>query len=482
MARADLVALLPWILLAAAPVAVMLLVAIRRSHPATAALAGIGIVLALLALPAAVARGPSQVTPLVVVDRYGALCTGLLLTASLAVTGLAYGYLRSREVNREEFYILLLLATLGSAVLVASNHFASFFLGFEILSVSLYALIAYPRRQLNSIEAGIKYIILAGASSAFLAFGTALVYAAVGSLQFSRLAALAGSAQTQGSRMLVLTGVALLLVGIGFKLAVVPFHLWTPDVYEGAPAPVTAFIATVSKGAIVVLLLRFFNLLDPHRTGSLVTVFLLIALASMIAGNLLALLQNNVKRILAYSSIAHLGYILVAFLASGEMAVTAVTFYLAAYFVTTLGAFGVVTVLSDGDRDADSLADYRGLAWRRPWLAVVLTAMVLSLAGIPITAGFVGKFFLVAAGVESNLWLPVIVLALTSGIGLFYYLRIVIAMFSQSAESTALMTASAPVPVTGGLVLAVLTLLLFWLGVAPGSFIRMLQTMTQGLP
>ena len=196
---------------------------------------------------------------------------------------------------------------------------------------------------------------------------------------------------------MALVGVGLIIVGFSFKLALVPFHLWTPDVYQGAPAPVTAFVATVSKGAMFALLVRYFSVVDLRSHHALVIVFTLLAIASMVVGNLLALLQHNVKRLLAYSSIAHLGYLLVAFLASSVLATTAVTFYLVAYFVTTLGAFGVVTVLSTGEREAESLDDYRGLVVRRPWLAALFTAMLLSLAGIPLTAGFVGKFYLTVA-------------------------------------------------------------------------------------
>ena len=232
----------------------------------------------------------------------------------------------------------------------------------------------------------------------------------------------------------LLAGLVMIISGLGFKLAVVPFHLWTPDVYEGAPAPVTAFIATVSKGAVFALVLRYFTRIDIHAHTALFLIITLIAVASMFAGNLLALLQTNVKRILAYSSISHLGYLLVTVLASGPTAVTAAAFYLAAYFITTLGAFGVVAVLSRPERDADRLEDYRGLVWRRPWLAGVFTAMLFSLAGIPLTAGFVGKFYVVAAGVGSALWLAVVALAINSVIGLFYYLRIVVALFTPAGD------------------------------------------------
>lgn len=478
MTPGELRALLPFIILAAVPVMIMLVVAFYRSHRVTALLTLAGLAIASFTLPLASSSGSGRVTSLLIVDHYALFFTGLIVAASFAVAALSYGYLKKREGYHEEFYILLLLATLGSAILVASSHFASFFLGLEVLSVSLYALIAYPRREHLHIEAGIKYLILAAASAAFLLFGMALVYLELGTMEFARIVSL-GAVSFDGTDLLLLAGLGMLVIGIGFKLAVVPFHMWTPDVYEGAPAPVTAFVATVSKGGMFALLLRLFTPMDGPTYRSLFVVFALIAIVSMFAGNLLALFQNNVKRILAYSSIAHLGYLLVAFIAGGPLAVTAATFYLVAYFVTMLGAFGVITVLSGAERDADRIDDYRGLFWRRPWLAGIFTATLLSLAGIPLTAGFVGKFYLVVAGVGSALWLPVIILVVTSSIGLFYYLRIVVALYQPPAPEISVVAPSTPL--AGGLVLAALAFLLVWLGVAPAPLMRIIQTIAAGL-
>jgi len=308
-------------------------------------------------------------------------------------------------------------------------------------------MIAYLKERRQSIEAGIKYLVLAAASSAFLLFGMALVYAELGTMEFSRIFV---ASTATSDPVLLLPGIVLIVTGIGFKLAVVPFHLWTPDVYEGAPAPVTAFIATVSKVAIFGLLLRLFSHSDVHQSGAIFVVFVIIAVASMLAGNLLALWQTNVKRILAYSSIAHFGYMLVAFVAGGTMAVEAVTFYLVAYTVTTLGAFGVVTVLSESGRDADTLDDYGGLFWRRPLMAGIFTVMLLSLAGIPATMGFLAKFYVLAAGASVMQWSLIIILVMTSTIGLFYYLRILVALYSTSSEREA---SAHPVVLTSGAML-----------------------------
>jgi NADH-quinone oxidoreductase subunit N len=270
-----------------------------------------------------------------------------------------------------------------------------------------------------------------------------------------------------------IAALALIVTGIGFKLAIVPFHLWTPDVYQGAPAPVTAFIATVSKGAMFALLLRYFYGSRAATSREVVLVFTIVAIASMLAGNVLALMQDNVKRILAYSSIAHMGYLLVALLASGRFAIEAITFYLVAYFITTLGAFGVVSALSSSAREADRIEDYRALFWRRPALAAVFTVMLLSLAGIPVTAGFIGKFYIVAAGASSAIWALVIILVVSSVIGLFYYLRVIAAMY-EHADSPG--PAERPrISAAAGAVLGVLSGLLLWFGIYPEPLLRIIR-------
>ncbi len=472
----DLIAILPLLILTATAVVVMMAVCIRRSHALAVWLTLAGLAAAFASLWSAASLAPIQVTPLLTIDGYALFYMGLIIAATFVTVILSYGYLEKQKGYREELYILILVAALGSSVLVASSHFVSFFLGLEILSVSLYAMSAYLCNRKQPLEAGIKYLVLAAASAAFLLFGMALVYAQLGTMQFGQIASML-MGEVAYDKTLLIPGFALIITGIGFKLAVVPFHMWTPDVYEGAPAPVTAFVATVSKGAMVALLLRYFYETGAYRMHQVFVVFSIIAIASMIVGNLLALLQNNVKRILAYSSIAHLGYILVAFLAGGVMAAEAVTFYLVAYFVTTLGAFGVVTVLSTGERDADSMDDYQGLFWRRPVLAGVLTLMLLSLAGIPLTAGFVGKFFLVAAGAHGDLWSLIIILVVTSVVGLFYYLRILVAMYKVPAPAAEGAPAAAPVSLSrsGSYLLAALTVLLVWIGVYPAPFLDVIH-------
>ena len=474
MSFADLTPLMPLMILAATPIVVMLMVAVYRSHSITALLTGIGLAGAFISLPMTSSPQSVQVTMLLTIDGLTRFYIGLLVVAGFSAVLLSYGYLQTYVGHREEYYILMLLAVLGSAVIVASGHFASLFLGLEILSISLYALIAYSRLKAVGVEAGLKYLVLAATSAAFLVFGMALIYAALGTMELTRPATFIYSAPAEGRDLPVMIGLVMLLVGIGFKLAVVPFHLWTPDVYQGAPAPVTAFVATVSKGSLVGLILRFFGQVDIAALDSLFAVFSVIVVSSMIFGNILALLQNNIKRLLAYSSIAHLGYLLVAFLVGGSMGPIAATFYLIAYVVMTLGAFGVITVLSGPQREAERIDDYRGLFWRRPWLGGTFTAMLLSLAGIPLTVGFIGKFYLVMAGVSASFWLLVFVLVMTSGIGLFYYLRVVVAIFARQPQTP---IATAMIPLSGSLTLAGLTLLLVWLGLLPSPLLEIIRNM-----
>jgi NADH-quinone oxidoreductase subunit N len=462
--------------IAATAVAVLLLVAVRRRHRAAAVMTVVGLSGAAITMPLAARVVPRQITPLLIVDGYGLFYMALLIAASMLVGILAYGYLQGREGNLEEFYVLLLLATLGAVVLALSNHFASLFLGLELLSVALYTLIAYQRTRTRPLEAAVKYLILAAASAAFLLFGLALIYAELGTMEFGRMAMLLATADNIRTA-LVFTGLAMTVTGIGFKLAVVPFHMWTPDVYEGAPAPVAAFVATVSKGAIVALLLRYVVQTGTYPYGSLLLTFSVMAGASMVVGNLLALLQDNVKRILAYSSIAHLGYLLVALVAGGPRGVEAATYYLVAYMLTTLSAFGSVIVLSEKEQDAENVAAYRGLFWRRPWLAMAFTAALLSLAGIPVTAGFVGKFYVLLTGVESALWPLIFLLVFGSAVGLFYYLRLVVAMYAPGPEAPDLhLTRPEPsLSFATILTLTILTIGVLWLGLFPVPLIHTIR-------
>jgi NADH-quinone oxidoreductase subunit N len=470
MNAADFVALLPLLTISTTAIVVMIAIAIRRNHKVAFAISLIGVAAALTSLLLAASVAPRQITTVLILDSYSRLYMAILLGAAAFVFLFGYDYLKRRQERPEEFYLLVLLATTGAMVLVVSRNFASFFLGLELLSVALYSLIAYVRTESSSIEAGIKYLILAASSSAVLLFGLALIYAESGSMELLQFS-MAMTRASGPTNIFLLTGLMLVLTGIGFKLAVVPFQLWTPDVYEGAPLPVTAFIATVSKAVMFAFLLRWFHVQDAGVAGAPGLVLTIIAIASMLTGNLLALAQTNVKRILAFSSIAHMGYMLVALLAGGVLGAPAATYYLIAYAATILSAFGLMTVLSGPRLEAASIDDYRGLFWKRPVIAGALTTTLLSLAGIPLTAGFLGKFYVIAAGASQSRWVLLFTLVASSTIGLFYYLRIIVAMYSQSGGPGLKEESSTqPLSLPATLALTVLTGLILLLGVYPAPF------------
>jgi NADH-quinone oxidoreductase subunit N len=473
LSKVDLICLIPLWILSSAAILIFFSVSIKRNHKWIFFITLVSFIADFIFLVTYSINHQQVIEPLLIFDGFGIFNIGLILLTTLIVAMMSYAYFEQREERKEEYYILLILAALGACIMVISKHFASLFLGLEILSVSLYALIAYLRTRERSDEAGIKYLILAAFSSAFLLFGMALVYAATGSMEFTGIANWLSASQEMP--LVLSAGFGLMVVGVGFKLGVVPFHMWTPDVYEGAPAPVTAFIATASKGGMVALLVRFFNALNGYQYESLVWIFASIAIASMFIGNFLALRQNNVKRILAYSSIAHLGYLLVAFLAGGKLGMEAISFYLVAYFITSLGAFGILATLSDKERDAELLEDYRGLLWSRPVTATAFSAMLLSLAGIPLTAGFIGKFYVIAAGVQSHLWLLALILVINSVIGLYYYIKIIAVMFDKKQVVKASEELHPLVYIMSSFTMAILTILLIWIGVNPSAMMELIK-------
>lgn len=478
MSATDITSLLPVVVLGGGILLTLLLIGISRHHLLTFVLTLVILTASLITVFISWPETSHPIGELFVIDSFGYYYVILILLATFVVAIFSYLSLNDfyPEKRKEEFYPLLMLAALGSAMLVFSTHFITFFVSLEILSISLYTLIAYYREREKAIEAGLKYLILAALAASFLLMGMALVYAAAGTMSFHSLSTITDLNGT--SQIMLIAGIALMIVGIGFELAAVPFHMWTPDIYEGASAPISAFVATVAKGSIVAVLLRFFIMADLYRFESIVWVFTIMSVLSMLIGNLLALLQNNIKRMLAYSSIAHFGYLLVAIIAGKEMGAPAATFYLTIYVLSILAAFGLVTLISQSDEEAMDIQDYRGLFWKRPYLAVAFTVSLLSLAGIPLTAGFTGKFFVLTAGVGEAEWLLVFSLVVGSVIGLYYYLRVIVAMMKQD-EETFPATRISRVSYSAGFV--VLIVLVFWvieLGVSPDWLIHVIN----GLP
>lgn len=468
---ADIYLLLPLIIVGVAAIIVMLSVAVKRNY-LFANLVTLIAFLAAFLVTILMGSDKSNVGVLFVIDGFGSFFMALILAAGFVITLISYSYLKKEETTREEYFILMLIATLGSIAMVISNHFISFFLSLELLSISLYALIAYLKKKETAIEAGIKYLVLAAVSTAFLLFGVALIYAHTGKLDFSFASMDLAAAQTPD--ILFLAGLALVIVGIGFKLGIVPFHLWAPDVYAGSPPPVAAFISTVSKGSIVAFLFRLFFEMEGFKNHSIFIAFSVIAIASMFIGNWLALREQSVKKILAYSSIAHLGYVLVAFLSASVLGKQAAAFYLTSYFIIMIGSFGAVAVLSGKEKGAETVEDYKGLYQQKLWFAVYFTVMLLALAGVPLTSGFIADFYLLQAGAGSEIWLLMFCLVVSAVIGLFYYLRVVMALFSKKEKTTPFYERLSP---PTWIALAFLLVLLVWIGVYPATLLHIIQGM-----
>ncbi|MBW7983644.1 NADH-quinone oxidoreductase subunit NuoN [Enterobacillus tribolii] len=474
----QLIALLPLLIVGLTVVVVMLCVAWRRNHFVNATVTVIGLNLALLSLYFVGQEMPTSVTPLLRVDGFSMLYTGMVLLASLATSTFAYPWLQGYPDNRDEFYLLVLIAALGGILLACANHLAALFLGIELISLPLFGLIGYAYRQKRSLEAAIKYTILSAAASSFLLFGMALLYAESGDLSFAGL----GKSMTDGAMLhqpLLLAGLGLLLVGFGFKLSLVPFQLWTPDVYQGAPAPVSTFLATASKIAIFGVLMRLF-LYAPATDSEAVRVVLgIIAFISILFGNLMAITQTNIKRLLGYSSISHLGYLLVALIAvqSHQISIETVGVYLAGYLLASLAAFGIVSLMSSPytGPDAESLFSYRGLFWHKPILSAVMTVSMLSLAGIPMTLGFIGKFYVIAVGVSAQLWWLTGAVVVGSAIGLYYYLRVAVSMYLHAPETLRRDTPNNWALTAGGVVVLISGILVVLLGIFPQPLISLVQ-------
>jgi len=438
MSFSELMPLAPVMIVALTAVVVMILTSIKRNHNliATASVVGLNLAAANILLNMFGGQfAPSNVMGMFMVDPFTMLYQLVILIASLACCTLSHAYIETYKDNREELYILMLCSVAGAMLMVASSHYASFFISLELMSIPVYGMLAYTHQRANSLEAGIKYLVLSATASAMLLMGMAYIYAYTGSLSFYE----SFQALMQNIRQpMVLLGLALIIFAVGFKLSLAPFHKWTPDVYAGAPAPIATFLATAAKVATIGLFVRFLLTSGAMLVESLVTIITIIAVLSILVGNFLAVRQVNLKRILGYSSIAHFGYLLIGLISMTYASLGNVSVYVITYVLTTIGAFGAVALMSspyNNVDEAESLADYRGLFWRRPVLTATLTVMMLSLAGIPLTAGFIGKFLVVMAAVTTQHWFLAAMIIVGSGIGLYYYLRVMVVMYLTPPET-----------------------------------------------
>lgn len=441
MTQADFYTALPLTLLVVWACALLLidLFIPKDRKGLTAALAALGLALTLGFTLAQIGQESTGYQGMIVLDGFSIFINALLLVSGLLGIALSFGYVKRMNIERGEYYVLMLFSVSGMMLMAQAADLIVVFLALELLSIPLYVLAAFDRPRVESEEAGLKYFLLGAFATGFVVYGTALVFGATGTTSLIGIVASIGS---NGNPSLLLTiGAALILVGLGFKIAAVPFHMWTPDVYQGSPSAVTAFMASGAKIAGFAALLRVFATAFPSIAVDMTGVLWAIAAATMILGNLVAISQSNIKRMLAYSSIAHAGYILMAFVPYGNpdvapISVAAGLFYLVSYAVTNFGTWGVVIALEKAEGRGLEISDYAGLGRKYPALAAAMTVFMLSLIGLPPTLGLVGKFYLFRAVMAGGFTGLAIIGVITSLISAYYYLRVVVTMYMQDGDPT----------------------------------------------
>ncbi|HMR97970.1 MAG TPA: NADH-quinone oxidoreductase subunit N [Anaerolineales bacterium] len=441
MNQSDLTTILPLLILTVWA-CVLLLVDLfipKTRKGITALLSALGLAATLGFTLSQIGMEESGFNGMVALDGFSTFVNALLLVSGLLGVALAYGYVKRMGIERGEYYTLLLFSVVGMMLMAQATDLIVVFLALELLSIPLYVLAAFSRPKTDSEEAGLKYFLLGAFSSGFLVYGIALIF---GATQSTNIFAIVESASTSTSNLLLTIGAALLLIGFGFKVAAVPFHMWTPDVYQGAPTAVTAFMSSGAKIAGFAALLRVFATAFPSIAADMTDVLWVLSVATMIVGNVVAIAQTDIKRLLAYSSIAHAGYILMAFVPYGNENVVATSvaaglFYLVSYAFTNFGAWGVVIALEKKEGKGLAIADYAGLSKRHPALAAAMAVFMLSLIGLPPTIGLIGKIYLFRAVIDAGfVWLAIIGV-LTSLVSAFYYLRVIVVMYMKDGEPTA---------------------------------------------
>lgn len=477
----DLMGLMPYapiIAVVLTVLVVMIAITIKRSHMVIGTISVVGLNIGLFALLGQMAGiiDSGTLVPtaeqLFVIDNFAQFNMVVILICALACFTLSYAYLADLDDHKEELYLLMLLSTVGALLMVSAQHLASFFMSLEMLSIPLYGMLAYTYMRKRSLESGLKYLVLSATASATLLMGMAFIYAQVGSLAFKPISM---TLVDLFESPLLIVGTAMMMFGIAFKLSAAPFHIWTPDVYEGAPAPVATYLASVTKVAMMALAVRFLIDTSLLALPSVQMLLMVMATLSILVGNLLAVRQTSLKRLLGYSSIAHMGYVLIVIVSIGSAADSISSMYMAIYAFTSIGAFGVVTLMSSPYRlagEADELTHYQGLFWRRPVLTAVMTIMMLSLAGIPLTAGFITKLFAILAAVQGTNWFLAGMIILGSAIGLFYYLRVMLTLFKRPKQFIEFDVSKQWGLRTGGIMVIAVTAIILFFGILPNSMIE----------
>ena len=391
----------------------------------------------------------------------------ILKIAATIFVGIAFlysrDYLRANEIHKGEFYLLGLIGLLGMMIMMSANSMLTMYLGLETLALSMYALVAIDRNNVTSAEAAMKYFILGAIASGCLLYGISWIYGVTGSLQFHEISAAIG-ADPSLNNLPLWFGLAFLIVGIAFKFGAVPFHMWLPDVYQGARTPVTLYLASAPKLAALALFLRILvdGLGGLHETWA--AMIMVIAVLSLLVGNFVAIAQTNIKRMLGYSTIAHVGFILLALFCGTELGNAAALFYTLTYVIAAAGAFGMIILLSRRGYDAENLSDFKGLSARSPWFALMMMFLMFSMAGVPPFVGFFGKLNVISAVVNSGYAGLAVLMVLASVVGAYYYLRVIWYMYFEEAEDQAVLQASTDTR----LVLSLNSVAVLALGIVPG--------------
>ena len=463
----DYIRLLPEIVLSLFGIAVMLLDSLwtgSNSRKVLGTIALSGAVASILATICQAYHDPGYAFwNMVHVDAFSIFFHFIVTAVTAIVILTSYEYLEAQQIRAGEYYALILFGAVGMCLMSSAVELVLIFIALEISSISTYILAGFRRRSAISSESSLKYFLLGSFATAFFLYGVALMFGATGSTSIATI----GERLSAGEiPLLAYVGIAMMFVGLGFKVAAAPFHVWTPDVYEGAPAPIVGFMSTAPKAAVFAVLLRI--LFEAHAPGRMWLIWIVAAL-SMSIGNVAALVQNNVKRLLAYSSIAHAGYLLVAFAALPANGVPAAMFYAASYAAMNVGAFAVISHFAGAGERYVNMEDYAGLGRRSPVLAATLTIFLLSLIGIPMTGGFFAKFYVFSAALQANLVGLTIIGVINSAVGAYYYLRLIVVMYMRDPKEDAPL---APISFTMGTALALSIAATIYLGVLPGRVLE----------
>lgn len=474
----DLSTSLPEVVLSLVAMSILILdfIAPRGKRDWLGYLSVLGVLLTLVALLPKWGATQSAFSGQYLSDPFALFFKILFLASAGLIILMSIGYLRGEGADRGEFYALILFATLGMMLMASAVDLLILYIGLETMSISIYVLAGFLKRDRRSNEAALKYLLMGGFSSAVILYGMVMLYGLTGAIGLKEIA----SALTPGtlSNPALILAMVMLAAGFGFKIAAVPFHMYIPDVYEGAPTPVAALLSAASEIAGLVILLRVFFVAIPGLQDRWALLFYVLSLLTMTVGNIVAIVQSNIKRMLAYSSISHIGYLLIGVVAGRELGISATLLYALVYALMTLGAFAMVILLCVGEVKGERIDDFTGLAQRSPIAAAAMLILLLSLAGVPPTAGFVGKLFLFGAAIERGyIWLA-LVAVLNSVISLFYYMKVAVAMYMRDVPSSGL-ALSPSRPLRVALVVAVVGTLA--IGIYPGPFLNLARSSIAGL-